>query len=116
MLNRINDPQKRWPRAIHQVVLQPRQFSSFNVIHKPELGKNIASVDPNVSKWPDISNDVEYRKFIMCCDVVGVSLGDDPTRGANHYENCAQANLPLPGWADPSKLTAVIHPFNFYKL
>ena len=38
--NRAEDPKKRWPRTVSGVILEPRQFSSFN------------AGDPNAVKFP----------------------------------------------------------------
>jgi spore germination cell wall hydrolase CwlJ-like protein len=99
VLNRALDLKQRWPKTPSGVVLQHLQFSSFN------------AGDPNATLFPARDATV----WLDCCDAVaGVLAGDlDPTKGANHYHS----KMPTPpAWADPSKLTAEIGGFRFFKL
>lgn len=101
LLNRASDPKKRWPKQVHQVVLQRLQFSSFN--HD----------DPNSSKFPIDDGGPDWKAWLQACEVVMDSLGGDPTNGATNYHS----EMPVPPkWADPDKITAEIGPFTFYKL
>jgi spore germination cell wall hydrolase CwlJ-like protein len=95
ILNRSRD--KRYPRVLSEVVLQRAQFSSFN------------AGDPNASKLPHW-DDAAWRQ---CCELVE-EPGADPTGGATHYESCPENGEPK--WADDRKRTAVIGPFEFYRL
>jgi spore germination cell wall hydrolase CwlJ-like protein len=95
ILNRSRD--KRYPRVLSEVVLQRAQFSSFT------------PGDPNAAKLPHW-DDPAWRQ---CCDLVD-DPGEDPTSGATHYESCPENAEPK--WANSSKRTAVIGPFEFYKL
>ena len=103
--NRANDHAGRWPRSIAGVVLQPKQFSSFN--HD----------DPNVSAYPFAmpQSSPDYQAWLDCKTVVQTPLGGDPTGGATNYESLP-AGATMPKWAEPSKLTTAIGPFRFYKL
>lgn len=108
--NRVTDAKNRWPKSLIGVILQPKQFSSFN------------AGDPNASKFPQPSSDpnkanpADWLAWLDCVEVVANVLGGDSTNGANHYESCDAAGIPRPGWADPAKMTVVIGPFRFYKL
>jgi N-acetylmuramoyl-L-alanine amidase len=90
----------RWPNTMAGVVLQPRQFSSFN------------AADPNSSKLPA----PEDPAFVECCGIVDSPGLDDPTLGANSYHSFPPGYTPLPSWADPNKLTTRIGAFSFYRL
>lgn len=96
ILNRRRDP--RWPNTISQVCLQPKQFSSFNIL------------DPNASKFPSPD---EYS-WAESCEVVYSPGLTDPTDGANHYHS----GLATKKWAldNKGKITAKIGAFTFYKL
>jgi spore germination cell wall hydrolase CwlJ-like protein len=101
ILNRAKDNQNRWPKDIHKVILQKLQFSSFN------------RDDPNSSKFPIDDGGADWKAWKQAEEVAFRSLGDDPTRGANHYHS----EMPIPPkWANPDKLTVEIGPFSFYKL
>jgi spore germination cell wall hydrolase CwlJ-like protein len=91
----------RWPNSPVGVVLQPRQFSSFD------------THDPNAVKWPQPSS-VEWASFEECCELVE-DPGTDPTAGATHYHSLPD-NWPAPKWAKPEKLTVQIGALKFYKL
>jgi hypothetical protein len=83
--NRANDPRHRWPRTLHEVVLQKYQFSSFN------------ANDPNVTKWPKASVVGDWLAFWDC---VGVVLGPflaDATGGAQFYHDVSIAP-PAEAW------------------
>lgn len=100
--NRANDPAGRWPKFIADVVIQPYQFSSFN----------LGSAD---AVFPTRKDSIDWAAYQNCMLVVSNPLGDDPTQGANSYhsyENPAD----YPSWADPAKLTVTLGPFKFYKL
>lgn len=100
--NRSTDAEHRWPKTIPGVILQPRQFSSFN------------AGDPNAVLFPVPSNVQDWEAWQDCCDVATMPLTADPTQGANSYES-EPAGM-LPRWADPEKITVIIGPFRFYKL
>jgi len=91
-----------FPNDAVSVILQPKQFSSFN------------PSDPNASKLPNPASVPDWNAFQSCLTIVD-SPGDDPTGGATHYESCDAAGIPRPKWADPAKITAEIGPFRFYK-
>ena len=97
--NRAASP-KRWPNGEIGVILQPKQFSSFN------------RVDPNATRFPQAKNAADWAAWQDCCEVVA-EPGADPTNGANHYESCPEGQEPL--WATkPPAL--IVGPFEFYKL
>ena len=94
--NRVLD--SRWPRTHAEVILQPKQFSSF------------MAGDPNSSRFPTPSSGRDWDAYWTCVEVVQ-DPGTDPTGGANHYESCPDDHEPR--WA-----INVIHregPFEFYK-
>jgi spore germination cell wall hydrolase CwlJ-like protein len=96
ILNRLKDP--RWPKTLVGVVVQPKQFSSFN------------ADDPNALKFAKDDD----AAIIKCCDAVD-NPGNDLTNGANHYHSIPEGR-PWPSWARADKLTVVIGPMKFYKL
>lgn len=100
--NRAGDAMFRWPRTALGVILQPKQFSSFD------------PGDPNAAKLPDPKNKPDWDAWVECVNIVQSPLTADSTGGATNYESCAPDKLPK--WADPSKLTVTIGPFRFYKL
>lgn len=99
--NRVAD--HRYPNDPISVILQPKQFSSFN------------ANDPNSTKYPNPSNAPDWAAFQSCLTIVD-QPGGDPTSGATSYESCDYAKIPRPKWADPAKITAEIGPFRFYRL
>lgn len=103
LFNRITDAKKRWPRTIAGVVTQHAQFSSFS------------QNDTNCVKYPQDDGSPDWNAWLRCLQVVmTTAMANDPTGGANHYENCNPDQLPL--WADASKLTLTIGTLRFYKL
>jgi hypothetical protein len=107
--NRANDAAHRWPKTIPGVILQPRQFSSFN------------ASDPNATKFPmppinpNGPPGVDWSAYLNCQAAVTVPIGGDPTNGATNYESIPEAEN-RPAWCDPSKITLTVGPFRFYKL
>lgn len=100
--NRMTDAARRWPRTAGGVILQPAQFSSFN------------AGDPNAAKIPP-ANDAAWLECCRVVDAVTVSASEnDPTQGANHYHSLPE-QAAWPNWAEPSKQTAIIGRFHFYK-
>jgi Cell Wall Hydrolase len=104
--NRANDPQGRWPKTIPGVILEPKQFSSFN------------SNDPNSGRFPNpptlptlISPD--WTAFLNV--QIAMQVETDPTNGANAYESLP-STAQLPPWADPQKLSVTISGIRFYRL
>lgn len=89
--------------SIEEVILQPKQFSSFN------------AGDPNVSKFPSPANPAEWVAFQQICELIGSPGVSDPTSGATHYHSIPPTQ-PFPKWADPKALTVTIGAFRFYKL
>ena len=105
--NRAEDPKKRWPRTVSGVILEPRQFSSFN------------AGDPNAVKFPNNayggSGVYDWAAWLQACDVATVPFTADPTQGATNYESLPP-DAEKPAWCDPAKLTTTIGPFRFYRL
>lgn len=93
ILNRVRS--RRFPRMLAGVILQPRQFSSYN------------GNDPNAVKFPK----PDEPAWLECCAVAD-DPGDDPTGGAVLYHSAMPAP---PKWADPARLTAQIGAFRFYR-
>jgi N-acetylmuramoyl-L-alanine amidase len=112
ILNRVAQAHK--PSSIQDVVLAPKQFSSWNVKARPDLGLDIYQTDPNAWKFPTPSFPADWAAWLDCVGVVVNPTVTDPTGGANHYEDCPVGKLPV--WADPTKITATIGPFRFYRL
>ena len=111
IFNRRNDPGYRWPRDLVKVILQPKQFSSFNV-GDPNATK--FPVPPNAGTWAS----PDWKAWELCMDVVeqhNVNPPSDLTFGANHYESFPPG-VTLPQWAAPDKMTTTLGPFRFYKL
>ena len=96
LLNRVADG--RFPDSLAEVVLQRKQFSSFN------------PGDPNAVLIPHTTDPA----WIACC-AVAAAPGDDPTGGATHYHSYSNPDS-YPAWADPAKHTVDIGHFHFYKL
>jgi spore germination cell wall hydrolase CwlJ-like protein len=105
--NRANQP-GRWPNTIPGVILQHAQFSSFN------------STDPNSAKFPIPPSGAHFSPFgdwqawLDCLEVVSGSPSD-PTAGATNYESIEDP-AKRPEWAEPSRMTAQIGAFRFYRL
>jgi spore germination cell wall hydrolase CwlJ-like protein len=91
--NRMKD--KRWPKTLSGVVLQPKQFSSFN------------STDTNAVKFPK----ADEAAWLSCCKAA-CNGKEDPTGGANHYHTHAVT----PKWSRSRTPTCVIGNHRFYKL
>ncbi len=96
-------PKFGWPPTTTGVIIQPKQFSSFN------------ADDPNAKVWPNAGSPGEWQAWLECCDVVTVPMTADPTNGANHYEALADG-VPKPAWANPANKTVEIGKTRFYKL
>lgn len=96
LMNRARDP--RWPSAIQDVALQPKQFSAWN---EGAGGNNL------VNKYGPGSS--PYEKVGAIYDAVVSGQIADPTGGATHYyspvgmealvSQGAQSNL-IPRWLD----------------
>ena len=95
--NRIKDP--RWPNTAGDVVLQPKQFSSF------------LAGDPNATRFPSPRQKADWAAWQRILTLVE-SPGPDPTGGANHYESCPDDDEPR--WANAP--VARLGAFEFYKL
>lgn len=96
IFNRMRD--QRWPDDPVAVCHQHLQFSCWN------------SNDLNCRKWPS-PTDTAFLSCIRAWEESGI----DPTSGANHYHSFANP-FDFPKWADPSKATAKIGAFTFYRL
>lgn len=97
IMNRVADP--RWPNNITDVILQPKQFSSFN------------ANDPNFSKYPQPGT----TSLAECAAVIDYP-GPDPTGGANCYHTFPAGHPAWPSWATDDKFTLKIDSISFYKL
>lgn len=58
--------------SYHAVILQPKQFSSFN------------QSDPNNNRWPDDHNP-QWQQIVAICTEIMNGTSADPTNGATHY-------------------------------
>ena len=104
--NRANDAQNRWPKDTATVILQARQFSSFNQ-GSPD------ALFPEPPKLPTLVSP-DWTAFLNCQAVVSAESAD-PTNGANFYESLPP-DAPKPDWADPANLTVTIGTIRFYRL
>lgn len=95
IINRTRDDKRRWGRDIRSVILQPLQFSSFN------LG------EPNSIKFPQNTSD-----WIDSAQAAEEAVAGTLASTANHYH----AILVTPTWADPTKIVAKEGNHIFYKL
>jgi len=107
--NRKEDKRRRWPNTYSGVILQPRQFSAFN------LG------DPNRQKILNIGRlrkGANLRAWHLACDSAHElcrlpDLGRDPTHGGNHYHD---TSIKPPYWARGQEPTVEIGRLVFYRL
>jgi N-acetylmuramoyl-L-alanine amidase len=97
--NRVKDP--RWPSTAAEVILQPRQFSSF------------LAGDPNATRFPNPKDKLDWVAWQRALAVVETP-GADPTNGSNHYESCSEDAEPT--WAKTRAVTHRAGDFEFYKL
>lgn len=96
LVNRAAKP-RWWGKSIHEVVLKPMQYSSFN--HD----------DKNAVKWP--SDDSTWKD---CTDAVLEAMSGavpDPTHGATHYHD---NSIATPGWATTMEPKGQIGALSFY--
>lgn len=101
-MNRVGD--KRWPKSVHDVVLQAWQFSWTN------------PSDPNRMRMDEISwDDPFFVEAHKAACAAFYKLVADPTNGANHYLN-PNVVKSLPDWYHKGKLTATIGAHEFFKL
>ena len=71
IVNRTHDMDNRWPKTLHRVVLQPRQFKLFNT-----------------GPFPYDGSGADWLAFQDCKKAVAEALaGSDPTGGATHYHD-----------------------------
>ena len=105
IMNRVADsrppnihPNPGWPNTPYAVIIQPKQFSSFN------------ANDPNYSRFPYL----DTLSLADCASVVD-NPGDDPTGGANFYHSYPDGDSRWPSWATKDTFTCRIGHFNFYK-
>lgn len=100
VLNRVEDD--RWPDSVHEVCVQPWQFSAWND-NDPNLQKmrEAAPADPMFGAALEMARALlaEGRKF-------------DLTHGATHYH---ATSMRRPAWAKDMTVTAVIGGHVFYR-
>lgn len=100
--NRVHDP--RWPATYRDVILQAKQFSSFN------------ATDPNATKFP--VDDAAWTACVSAADDAMAGVG--PATAANHWPattaNHYHARAVRPAWVDDSKIVADIGAHVFYRL
>jgi hypothetical protein len=104
LMNRVGKPLFR--STLTAVVLQPYQFSSFNM-H-----------DPNVAKFPTEAHLLDWRAWQEILDIAE-SPDADPTSGAVYYESFPLEQLDEIRARDPwfaeDKMTVQIDAMRFYK-
>lgn len=100
IMNRVKNP-KVWSDNIAGVILQPYQFSCFNVLSVPQLFQKL------------------YKEPAAFHDALNVAAGvlreayPDNTFGADHYHT---TGIGLPNWADKKRRTVTIGDHIFYNL
>lgn len=111
IVNRATNPQKRFGKDLVAVLTAPMQFTS---IRPPWTGVTTLAEWQNATTWP-ASADAAWLTCCQIADEIGnASDGLDPTGGATNYYS---EPIPhVPSWADPSKQTAKIGVFHFFKL
>lgn len=109
-LNRVGQP--RWRSTLYRVILQPRQFSSFNS-WESSIDARFFECDPNAVAWPNPTLPNDWKAWEEACGIVDLP-GEDPTNGANHYHSLPAGKGP--GWAESRTPVLVIGPFKFYRL
>ena len=109
IVNRATDPNHRWPKSLSGVICQPMQFTSI----APPPYVSPAEI-ANATAWPK-DGDPNFTECCQIADEFGSATEQaDPTSGAtNYYSDPIPA---VPSWADPSKETAHIGVFHFYRL
>jgi spore germination cell wall hydrolase CwlJ-like protein len=103
ILNRVTD--RRWPKTIAGVCLQPKQFSAWN------------ERDPNRTKLIGVTLLDEH--FAACMAVAWSVIGGvapDPTKGANHYLTTELAERSPPPWFDRQHVVGRLGAHLFLKL
>lgn len=104
--NRVQDPQQRWGKTYHEVILAKDQYDSFwnkdtyDKIRDPKIHNNPIEM----AAWQ-----ASYEASIM----VLTEKINDPTYGSNHFY---ATTIPKPYWADDQKFTVQIGITRFYKL
>jgi spore germination cell wall hydrolase CwlJ-like protein len=111
--NRVQD--SRWPNTASEVILQPRQFSSFN------------EDDPNSVLYPTPRRPADWQAWLDALEALEAAIpAESLTDGANHYHSFGTSTekYPVKPWlgaratlADlESKETYSLGPFRFYRL
>lgn len=93
--NRVGD--KRWPKDFVAVILQPKQFSSFN------------ADDPNAVQFPHV-DDAQWAACVTAAD--DVFMATEPFTTANHYHVIGLS----PDWRNDTKVVATEGHHVFYCL
>lgn len=76
IFNRVSQsPKNGWPKTVHGVCVQPRQFSSFN-----------KGTDASVS-WPLEKNSADWAAWEEIQLLMDLPMLADPTQGANFYHD-----------------------------
>lgn len=105
VFNRVNDP--RWPDTYEEVILQPKQFSCFN-IEDPNHHEILKAVIPSRNgNWQNMT----WRECRSSAQLVLGRWREDNTKGANHYHSIDCD----PRWDDNMILTITIGDHEFFK-
>jgi N-acetylmuramoyl-L-alanine amidase len=99
VMNRVQHP-SWWGTNLHEVILKPWQFSSFN------------HGDPNETRWPEDDN-VQWIEGLAIADAVLSGRDTDLTEGAANYYD---VSIDPPDWAAQLVFTAQIGKLRFYRL
>jgi hypothetical protein len=105
IINRTRDPQRRWPNDPIAVILQPKQFSSFNA--------GTLQMFPN----PSDQTTLDWTVWNLCQQIVLEPIPGQPDalmlNGINAYESVADTKE-RPAWAKNPEME--IGDIRFYKL
>lgn len=104
ILNRFKD--KRWPKTIAEVCIQPKQFSCWN-----ENDPNFPKLHEKLWMLKGIDKDMAWRECLWVAGGILRSYLIDNTKGANHYHTISVN----PSWDDKMELTAVIGRHQFFR-
>ncbi len=93
-----------WGKTLHDVILKPWQFSSFNY-NDPNRGKLLFPLKHE-------SNEIWDECYLVSNGILNREIADN-TQMSDHYFD---DSIKPPKWADPKKKTVKIGRLNFYRL
>lgn len=105
--NRVEDSNSRWSNTYHQVILQEKQYSAFNLDDN-----NRRFVEDPLYR----NNQIDGRAWLQCYEIAGrVINGEagDLTDGANHHYD---ESIAKPYWATDDTFKIKIDTIYFHRL